>query len=346
MTALDCREIAQDLSTGRDRSDLADSLNAHLVKSGRVNFLFFDDTDQVAASDDSEHLNRIWGLLLAVRRLAQESPNTKCIITLRSEIWSRLQRDPKGQRDQIDHFQPLVVDLRVKENLMHAIFDRRIERARQLVVGEYQASAFFQTPEVQLPRSHEFRPWRTFIVKSSRDRPRDMIQLVGELAKTAKQSGRDRITSGDAEQAMHTYSLERARYLEAEVGNECAAFMDVLRTFSFLAHEIDFESLRQHLSTLPSRFGVVLRGSTLHPGEDSVIPLLHLLYEVGFLNARVPDPTRTREFSHVTHADEPHLVSKERWNDLQAVRWEVHPAFRTFLLDAREQSGRYPGSKE
>jgi hypothetical protein len=345
VTSTDFKEIAKELSPGPARSDLVESLNAYLLKSQRVNFLFFDDTDQVAAPDDSDQMNRIWGLLLAIRRLAHESPNTKCIVTLRSEVWARLQRDPKGQRDQIDHFRPLVVDLRVQESLMNAIYERRVELARKLLPKDLRRQAFFDDANVTLPGTDEVRPWRTFIVKSSRDRPRDMIQLVGEMAKTAKQAGRDQITSGDAERALHTYSMERARYLEAEVGSECSTFLDVLRTFSFMPHEVDFESLREHLSTLPSRFGVILRGSTLHPGEDSVIPLLQLLYEVGFLNARVPDPKRDREFRHVTFADEPYLVSKERWNDLQAVRWEVHPAFRTFLSDAREQTGRYPRLK-
>lgn len=340
ITSIDFGEIAKELSPQRDPSDIAASLNAFLLSSDSINFILFDDTDQVAAPEESDHLNRIWGLLLAVRRLAQESLHTKCIVTLRSEIWSRLQRDSRGQRDQIDHFQPLVVDLRVQQDLMHEIYDRRFALARKLLPHSDQAACFFEETELTLPTSSEVRPWRTFLLKSARDRPRDMIQLVGKLAKTARENGRDRITSGDAERALHAYSKERAQYLEAEVGAECTGFLDILRTFSFVSFEMSFEELRKHLATIPSRFGVVLKGATLHPGDTSVIPLLRLLYEVGFVNARVADSSRDRGFRHVAHFDEPNLVSTERWNDLQAVRWEVHPAFRTFLNDAREQTGR------
>jgi hypothetical protein len=133
---------------------------------------------------------------------------------------------------------------------------------------------------------------------------------------------------------MHAYSEERVTDLAIEVGRDCSDFKEVVRTFADLDFEVSFEELRKHLMKIPSRFGVMIRGKTMRPDDDSsVLPLLGLLYEAGVVNARVMDSREPKGFRHINFADEPHLITKARWNDLQAIRWEVHPAFRTYLLD-------------
>jgi hypothetical protein len=34
----------------------------------------------------------------------------------------------------------------------------------------------------------------------------------------------------------------------------------------------------------------------------------------------------------VTAEDDPDLVSAARWNDMQAITWEIHPAYRDYLI--------------
>ena len=79
---------------------------------GREGFyLFIDDTDQVARPGVAGHLNRVSALALAVRRPAYDIPNLHAIISLRTEVWHRMQRDDYGQRDQTDHFRRLIVNM-------------------------------------------------------------------------------------------------------------------------------------------------------------------------------------------------------------------------------------------
>lgn len=50
------------------------------------------------------------------------------------------------------------------------------------------------------------------------------------------------------------------------------------------------------------------------------------------MNARVSDKREKEEYRHITVDDEPDLVSKARWNDMQSMLWEIHPAYRSFLM--------------
>ena len=121
--------LVRKIASGSGDSITAQAISNHLVQHHAIAFLLFDDTDQVASPSDSLHLNRLWALILALRKLSEELTNLTIIVTLRSDIWLRLQRDEKGQRDQIDHFRPLIVDLAVGEDLLARILRRRFELA-------------------------------------------------------------------------------------------------------------------------------------------------------------------------------------------------------------------------
>jgi hypothetical protein len=316
------------------------TITGYLERNHAIAFLLFDDTDQVASPTDATHLNRLWALILALRKLGEELDNLKIIVTLRSDVWLRLQRDERGQRDQIDHFRPLVIDLEVGDDILSRILNRRFDLALSDSFGtspnQSPYKVFFTTTEMTLPKSTEKRPWATFVLKSARDRPRDVVQLVNRLATTAKRHQRDKIQSDDADESMHTYSKECIQDLSMEVGRDCPVFEEVARTFSTLEFDINFSELRKHLEAMPSRFSVMVRGAALQPGSrDDVLRLLSLLWESGFINPRVNDERKSKGFRHILHREDPNLVTPARWNELQNTLWEVHPAFRTWLLDVR-----------
>jgi hypothetical protein len=65
------------------------------------------------------------------------------------------------------------------------------------------------------------------------------------------------------------------------------------------------------------------------------------LYEIGFLNARFPDERQDRQFRHVMFRMDPGLVSKARWAEMQKATWEVHPAYRSHLIQrGRDEAAR------
>lgn len=339
---IDGQQLATDLGRGRVSGNIIDSVQSYLLTEQKLFFLLIDDTDQVASLGTPQHLNRIWGLILAARKLTQTSPNIRCIVSLRSEIWMRLTKDDAGQRDQTDHINPLVIQMRAPIEYMDAILKRRLELAARdsgLKNSNYY-EYFFENDLVTLPTSTARRSWSSFILKSARERPRDMIQFVNHLAKSAKQRGVERITDSIAESAMRDYSKERAEYLAVEVGEDCSTFLDVIRTFSELeSFEPSFEVLRKHLEKIPSRFSLNVRGKVLQPQDNKdTLSLLNLLHEFGFINPKVKDTRRERDFRHITFLDDPHFVQMSRWNEIQsAISWDIHPAFRTYLIGIQRE---------
>jgi hypothetical protein len=345
VTGIDAAQLASDLAKQSiSRARLADVLKNYLLTQDSLFMIFFDDTDQVASPDNAQHLNRIWGLLLALRKLTSSNPNIKCVVTLRTEVWMRLIRNEQGQRDQIDHFRPLVLFLRAPETHINSIFQRRIALAAvdDGYLSNFALEYFFDGQWMQLPTSDERRTWSQFLLKSSRERPRDMIQLVNHLANEAKSRASDTIGSIDAETGMEKYSRERAEDLGIEMGFDCPSFLSVIRTFADVPFECDFVQLRFHLKSIPSRFSLIVNGRALKPGDDDdAITLLALVHESGLMNARIPDTRQTLGYRHITFLDDPHLVQMSRWNELQSATWEIHPAFRTFIISLqRERSWR------
>ncbi len=341
LTNVDAVALSNDLEKAAGGVRVREVVNRFLADEKRLMFLLFDDTDQVASPDKPEHLNRIWGLLLAVRKLAQECPGLRALVTLRLEVWLRLIHSGYGQRDQRDHFRPLVVNLRTNDAHMQAILETRLLLAASDAKIDNPGSVyapFFDNFTLTLPMSDETRSWRSFLLKSSRERPRDMIQLVAHLTKLAVARGVPRITSKDAEDAMIDYSRERTEDLAGEMGEDCPVLLDVIRSFAGVPFQMTFEQVRAHLRKVPSRFGVIVRRITLQPDDDDdAIRLLAVLHESGFINPRVYDTDRDRNFRHILFLDDPGFVSKARWNEMQAVSWEVHPVFRSYLFHVEEE---------
>ena len=60
---------------------------------------------------------------------------------------------------------------------------------------------------MRLPSSEETRTWSTFLLKSSRDRPRDLMQLVGMLVAHAMAEKHERIVSFSRSISEHEIEL-------------------------------------------------------------------------------------------------------------------------------------------
>lgn len=333
-------QLAKELAGRPNADSLTRSINQHLLAQGTILFLLFDDTDQVASPVEKAQLNRIWALLLAIRRLAGECAALRCVASLRTEIWARLESESEGQRDQTDHLRGLVVPLRAADELMEKILLRRFTLAAEDLgkknVDPYPV--FFEGDRVTLPTSEETRPWSTFLLKSARERPRDAIQLVRILADTAKANeNRPRIGNKEAEEAMKKYSLERVKDASSEFAKDCDSIKKIIESFADVDFELSFEQLRAHLKTVGSRFPLRIRGETIKQAdEDHALTLLKFLHEIGFINPRTKDVRRPRGFRHINFNDDPYFVLKSNWSNMQACTWEIHPAFRTFLLGTKQ----------
>jgi len=332
-------QLAKELAGTNSPNALIKAINSQLLSSGSVFYLLIDDTDQLAAPDQPAHLNRIWALLLAVRRLTGECCAVRAIVTLRSSVWTRLTSESQGQRDQTDHMRGLVIPLLADDSLMQGIIRRRLEMAAKdagkVRVDPY--TVFFNGTTMTLPTSDEKRSWDSFISKSARERPRDAIQLVKSMVDAAKQGDEPLIGSKEAGAAMKVYSSERVDDVVNEFSLDCKNIREIINTFADFDFESDFEMLRRHLLTVPSIASIQVRGVQLRPDvDDDAVTILRLLHEAGFLNPRVVDNTMPKGFRHILFHDDSNFVKLANWNSMQGARWEIHPAFRTYLIGVNQ----------
>lgn len=359
-TKIDFEKMSKDFGMGTVE-EIKRAVVMNLGKSGKAFYLLLDDTDQVAIPSEPHHLNRIWAFLLAARSICQQSENIRCIVTLRTEVWIRLQRDYAGQRDQVDHFRGLVYWLNPAEADVGNIVERRLKLAAN-ELGARDADPylpFFQDREVTIPTTSETRSWRDFIAKRARERPRDAVQLISLLIKTARTAKADKINSIHVATSIVQYSEERVDDLRREVDQECQQIKEIVRSFAALQYDdgpftLNSDALKKHLLTLPTRFGITLFGAVLRPNnEDDLFALWRFLFEVGFFAPRKADARQPKGYVHINVRDASDLVSKARWNDVQKYHWEIHPAYRDFLIAAhnhdtfglRLPSRRKPQSK-
>ncbi|QRR35788.1 hypothetical protein JNX00_07965 [Hydrogenophaga sp. YM1] len=332
-------QLAKELSGKNSLTTLAGAINKQLLSSGSIFFIFIDDTDQLAAPDQPAHLNRLWGLILAMRKLVGECPAIRPIITLRTGVWSRLTTESQGQRDQTDHVRGYVIPLKVDDALIEGIVRKRLQRAAEDMDrrGVDPYTLFFDQPYMTLPNSDDRRSWDSFVTKSSRNRPRDAIQLIKNMIDCASTRGGSQIGSADAGSAMHVYSKERVDDIANEFSLDCRNIREIINTFFDVPFELGFEVLRSHLRTVPGIGNTTIRGVVMKPEVDEdAITILALLHEAGFINPRFPDTTKPRGFRHQLYRDDASFVSYSNWNGMQAATWEVHPAFRTHLMGIRD----------
>ena len=306
--------------------------------------MLIDDTDQVASLNRPGHLNRIWGLLLAARELAALSPEIRCLITMREEVWTRIANDKASQRDQTDHFDTLIKRLDPTHEQLKLIVRRRLDLA-QIAAKEPQFaerySLFFDGYRPHMPGSDDVTSWEDLIVTRSRGRPRDCIQLLNRLAQEAVAHGEPKIADKHIGEVMKKFSESRVQLLEQENEQELPCLRDVVKTFAPRAlydegsFKASMKSVLNHVKQLPSMFSVKLFGTTLTSNnEEQAFRLLSYLYRIGFLNARKPRPGG--QVLYVSPAENPNLVNEANRNEIQLLVWEVHPAYRDFLISHQQ----------
>lgn len=324
--------------------EVAKAIRTEIGAVSNIAYLIIDDTDQIGAPRETNYLARIWGLLLGVRKIANEAPNLKCLVTLRAEVWRRLQWDSRGQRDQVDHFRPLAVEWVPSDEHIKRIWHRRLELASTNQFSN-PVLEFFESAEVELPGTEkQHRLWSDFLIKNARERPRDMIQLMGKLIEEALRCRSPRITAHHLNAILNEYSTERVDYLAEEFAQDCEALRDIVRTLAKFPNVIGTEDLLKHLQGVPSTFSVAVRGKGLQgDSRDDAFTLWRLLHEGGVVNALIADSREHRGFRHINYADDPTLVTLARWNEMQKLQWEIHPAFRSFLKSVREDEAAARG---
>jgi len=346
ITKVDFSKLALSLAADINGAQMQKAIKANLGKQEKFFYYLFDDTDQVADPADPHHLNRIWAFILALRQIMEYCPNIRCIVTLRAEVWIRLGRDSSTQRDQVDHVRELVHELNPTESDVRDIAERRFELARAdagLPQTSELTKLFFEG-EVILPEFDQTRSWYDFLVKRSRERPRDLVQLVCKLVKAAEKDRNkpDKVKAVHAATVVPIFSKERVEDLRREVEDECPSIEAIVRTFAAATYDLagfsmTAASLLKHLERVPSSVSVMLYGKRIRQmDEESAFILWKYLFDVGFLGARYADARRPKGFTHKSVRDDSTLIDRNRRHELDLIHWDINPAYRDFLHSLRE----------
>ncbi len=351
-TVVDFSKISDALQSAT-REQIEFSIYQNVGLSGKAFFIMIDDTDQVAMPADPNQLNRIWAFILAARSILGECHEIRFIISLRLEVWIRLERDNASQRDQVDHFRGAVHKLNPSEEHVKSIVIKRFELAKKDAdkkktmakidsVGDV-FSPFFQEQGVIIPTSKNnvFTSWEDLIIKRSRERPRDAIQLVAMLIAATIKLKNSKVNQAVIADTLKIYSKERADDIARETAAECPQLKEVIRSFANMKFDRDSfkagaETIMNHLTRLPGQTGIFLYGKSLGTtNKNDIFSLWRFLFDIGFFGARIETAfsnNRPKGFNHLMVLDTPDLISKDRWNEMQKCTWEINPAYRDFLI--------------
>ncbi|RPE81969.1 P-loop ATPase, Sll1717 family [Vulcaniibacterium tengchongense] len=345
-------ELSSSAKTATDK--LAVGVLERLEREGKVLYVLVDDTDQVADPMKPGHLNRIWGLILALRKLAQSSPSFRVVVTLRDEVWREMRRDGAGQRDQADHFDALICRLAPDDAQMKRIVARRLEYAREYLGFSENIdglSLFFDGIGANMPGSKSFSSWFDLIVSRSRGRPRDSVQLINGLARTAleriskSETTLRVITQDDLNSEISRFSSKRVEYLRSEAERECPGIDKLIDDFSLIRFDEALGSFAiSHdgiISFLKAQLGAgyTIRGRRYGAASnEGALALLEVLFDFDVLNARVSDSRMPAGYRFLKPHENATLASGERWGEMQGIVWELNPAFRDHVI--RKQNER------
>ena len=311
------------------------SIKNNLRNANKVFYLFIDNTDQLASPNLESGLNRIWATLLAFRELMNEIPFLKVIVSLRTTVWYRLGNDESGQRDQWDHFRPHVTEIKVSDEEIEKMVEKRLKLAAKSYSGsEDYLKFFFNNKRGVAVNEKTFRYWSNYVAHRSRNRPRDAMQMVGRWGKYCITKESDYITSEIVNQCMITHSEFCVDDLVREYKEECPKLETVIKNFSKLKYDAgkyaySADSLREQLPRILN--GIMLNGKALSPQIADAIKLWKFLYEIGFLSARYETSQRKDNYEHITFQQAPSLLGTSDWNTFQKYTWEVYPSYIDFL---------------
>lgn len=306
-------------------------------------YVFIDEPDEVGTEDSAAA--RLWGLLNACRDFAKKVNNLRCVVSLRTEMWRLLVRSEAGKKN-VDHFRPLMISLDSHERDIRNIVEKRVEFVSGLsnlssVCDVNDAFAtFFEGNFVQLPppAKDEQRSWIDFIVKSSRARPRDAIQLLKMLSDNAIASNREKIGPQDVLDCAAEFSKSRLSYLEAEYEKDFPSSKCVYEFFASYNFSIPTDDMRNILKSLLATNRIFLKGHVLVSSkEEDVFALWNMLYQTEFVSPCVPDSRMVKNYRILSFESNDDIVTPSNYRDMQKYTWEIHPAYRAYLYTLRDE---------
>lgn len=320
----------------KSKEILKKDINSVLKNNNNKLWILIDDIDFAAVNtSDNVDYSVCWALISAAIDLANDFPDVRCLISVRSDIWHIITNNKRLGAERLDKIQK-PISLSFEEDEIKAMFTRRLTLASNdanRTKADY--SLFFKSPQLVLPGIQgEKRAWDQWIAKNSRNKPRDMVHLVQALIDQSRKDRADLITDDHAYKIMLNFANERIKYIAAEYQQICPEIKFVIDD---LSHQtiFQFNEVINLLKQSPSTRSIKMDGVALQPNQnESAVKLLSILHMANFINPRQDLNT---EYIHYSFDGNESFVSMDNWNTMQSHRWEIHPTFHSYIEDSKRK---------
>ncbi len=314
-------------STALQKDVLAKFSNTHFIR------VYIDDLDRgwEAKKDD---IKRISALLNAIRDLCGSDNSVQFRIGLRTDVYYLV----RTSDESTDKIEDKVVWLRWSSQDLLMLFAKRIETFYENEFDELRSDSFDilntfgKVVEKRFQGSGKWgnAPIHRVLVSLQRNRPRDLVKLLGAAAKDAYQNNNEIIMTRNLQNSFASYSAERLQDIVNEFGTEMPEVKRVLfamkptvkeklegKPFLFTQDELD-KKLAAVLKQVPAKF----KNGTLATPRS----VRQFLYKIDFIIARktLDDGAIVRSYF-----DQSRFLF-DQFLDF-GFSWEVHPAYRWAL---------------
>ncbi|OIQ52194.1 hypothetical protein BerOc1_00668 [Pseudodesulfovibrio hydrargyri] len=327
-------------------SSISNSINNVIKAQQKKLFLFVDDIDRAATQaaispNEKTKLNysNCWAIVDALYQLTLSIPCINAVVCVRNDIWHTMERRGLGsdRRDKIND----IIRLRMSDEDVERILVKRLDAAFDELSPKPKpgVNPFFESKDLVLPGKKEIiRKWTSFLAKTSRNKPRELVLFMQLILKEAKEH---KITANHAYKAMAKYGKGVLARTYAEFADICPS-LETITNVVLKKQIYDFTDYLKIVQTTPSIRRIDIDGKTMNANDTaSAIEIMRVLHMANIVNPRIYDPTQPEGFAHVAFYDSPNFVSHNNIQELQKCQWEVHPAFYSMMDDDRQQSLPY-----
>ena len=298
-------------------------------------WVLIDDVDNAAIFKDERYDYSVcWAIVCAAIDIANDFGSIRSLISVRTDIWHTMTVAKKLGSDRLDKIQRPIY-LKFKESEIEAMLERRLSLASKTAINQSSPKDnFFKKKSLTLPGEKGIeRNWETWIAKMSRNKPRDMVQLVQELIESAHENDREKIEDKHAYKVMLPYAEQRIKNIQTEYREICPQIKAIIDDISNKTI-YTFEGIIDTLKKLPSTRTTIVDGKALTPNsKESAIKILNILYMANFINAKrdLSGLNTDDNYEHILFSSKPDLVTLDHWNELSSYKWEIHPVFHAVI---------------
>lgn len=226
--------------------DYVNGLSACLKAQNTKYYVLLDNIDQCSSAANKGYFDIVWGVIQSFSAIAKSIPNLRVIITVRADIWRQISNRGSINRADVDKYRNCIKYVNPTREHIRDILQKRLEicanEIESIPLGkkhsiEYIYSLFFEGGKCIVPEKNINVKWEEYLVTSSRERPRDTVQLMNKLIEEAERKDAERIISHDVLATLLSYSTERVNDIVNENSDRCP---DIQKLINFF-YDSDFE---------------------------------------------------------------------------------------------------------